>query len=259
MGVLCLLLIAGPALALGGDCPESLHGIYADMHDGDKKEVTIDGSSMIIKPSGNNETWTVKATFNNELCSAIVDFNVPGKPSPPPVKITLTLWHALGSSREGDAVSKTTFEFTDPSGKLAPASFPLNKWVELEMHPDKPGPGCGDFQAVYADMHDGDKKKVSIKGNAMVIEPFDNKQAWIVNAKLDEFCSADVDFRVPGKPSPPPVDLKLTLWSLWAIQGQKFDQKTSFEFTDPSGKLASPDYPLNQWVELSEKADLIVV
>lgn len=33
------------------------------------------------------------AVLKPESCSAEIDFNVPGKPNPPPVKLLLTLWH----------------------------------------------------------------------------------------------------------------------------------------------------------------------
>merc|ERR1712139_342846 len=72
-------------------CPESLSGVYADMHDGDKKEVTISGRSMTIKPSGNNQTWIVKSQWDTKSCSAIINFNVPGKPNPPPFNLKARL------------------------------------------------------------------------------------------------------------------------------------------------------------------------
>merc|ERR1711971_205745 len=46
----------------------ALKAIYADMHDGDKKEITISGASMTIKPSGNNQTWMVKAALDTKSC-----------------------------------------------------------------------------------------------------------------------------------------------------------------------------------------------
>jgi len=79
-----------------------------------------------IKPSGNNETWVVDAELDSKSCSAVIDFNVPGKPGPPPVNLTATLW----ASRSAKG-SKSELEFTDPSGTLAEGSFPLNHWVEL--------------------------------------------------------------------------------------------------------------------------------
>merc|ERR1712039_980659 len=103
----------------------SLQAVYADMHDGDRKEVTISGTSITVRPSGNNQSWVVKSELDSTSCSASIDFNVPGKPSPPPVSLTATLWY---TSLAATLAGKTEFEFTDPSGTLAPASSPLNHW-----------------------------------------------------------------------------------------------------------------------------------
>lgn len=104
-----------------------MHAIYADMHDGDKKEVTISGTSLTIKPSGNNQTWIVKSTVDPKSCTASIDFNVPGKPGPPPVNLLATMVSSV--DYHGDV--KSEFEFTDPSGTLAAPAMPLNQWVEL--------------------------------------------------------------------------------------------------------------------------------
>lgn len=113
-------------------CPKRLHGVYADMHDGDKKLVILEGSDMIIKPYGNNQTWVVRAKANVKYCSAVIDFNVPGKPGPPPVNLTATFWRG---TRAPLPVLKTEFEFTDPTGTLAAADYPLNHWVEISSDP----------------------------------------------------------------------------------------------------------------------------
>lgn len=232
-------------------CPDDLRAVFADMHDGDKKQVSISGNSISIRPFGNNETWVVNAAFDSKSCSASVDFNVPGKPGPPPVNITLTLWYAVAAF-EKEEKQKATFEFTDPSGTLAAPGVPLNKWIELDQGRlvRHLAPTCPqNLQAVFADMHDGDKKEVTISGSSMAIKPSGNSQSWRVNAVLDEeLCRASVNFNVPGKLGPPPVNVTLTLWSLFSSAGRK----TSFEFTDPSGTLALPDFPLNHWVQLEE-------
>merc|ERR1712193_551206 len=109
---------------------------------------------LTIKPSGNDETWVVNAELDRDSCKASIDFNVPGKPGPPPVNLLATLW--LSSSHKG---KKTVFEFTDPSGTLAAKDFPLNHWVEeVKKADDVPFPCPAKYHAVYADMHDGDKK-----------------------------------------------------------------------------------------------------
>ena len=121
-------LIAILALAAGQlECPPSLDAVYADMHDGDQKQITIDGSTLTILPYNNNETWIVSSTLDIPSCSASVDFNVDGKPSPPPVNLTATFLYTVTAS----SVKKSTWEFTDPTGTLADSSYPLNHWVEF--------------------------------------------------------------------------------------------------------------------------------
>jgi hypothetical protein len=233
-------------------CPEKLQAVYADMHDGDKKEVIISGTSMTIKPSGNNQTWIVKARLDRKSCSAVVDFNVPGKPGPPPVNLTLTLWHSISSKGQ-----TTEFEFTDPSGTLAAKDFPLNHWVELKWTSEKKLSTCPtSLKVVYADMHDGDKKEILVSGLSLTIKPSGNNQTWVVNSKIDaKSCSASIDFNVPGKPDPPPVNLQANLLYSFSSMGKK----TEFEFTDPTGKLAHADFPLNHWVEISKASTEIVI
>ena len=36
------------------------------------------------EPGGNHQTWQVEDDFDNANCDAIINFNVLGKPSPPP-------------------------------------------------------------------------------------------------------------------------------------------------------------------------------
>ena len=116
---------------VGKSVCENLDGasaIFADMHDGDQKAVSIAGSALTIKPHGNKETWTVEATLDLTFCNASVNFDVPGKPSPPPRALTATLWTL---TREDPGAGKYALEFTDPSGTLAPATMPLNAWVQI--------------------------------------------------------------------------------------------------------------------------------
>lgn len=231
-------------------CPDTLDAVFADMHDGDKKKVTISGSTLTIQPSGNDQHWKVHAELDRTACSAIVDFNVHGKPSPPPVNLLATLWRADAAAGQ----AKTTFEFTDPSGTLADKAAPLNQWVQV----DASGSGAsaaGGFecpqqaQGVFADMHDGDKKVVKIADGKMSITPSGSTQSWSVVANLNHAsCSASVDFRVPGKPSPPPFALSATLWRLESSH----QTKLSFEFTNPSG--ATPAATLNAWIDVSGAA-----
>jgi len=230
-------------------CPDKLHAVYADMHDGDKKQVILSGKALTIKPSGNNQSWAVNAEFDPISCSAVVDFNVPGKPGPPPVKLTATLWYSIAAD-----FKKTEFEFTDQSGTLAAKGFPLNRWVDIsDVIHEKSSKSCPAYlRAVFADMHDGDKKEVTISGTSLTIKPSGNNQTWVVKSALDvATCSASIDFNVPGKPSPPPVKLAATFMYTTTSAA---DDKTEIEFTDPSGSLAPASFPLNHWVQISREA-----
>jgi hypothetical protein len=228
-------------------CPDNLRAVYADMHDGDKKLITISGTALTIKPSGNNQSWIVSSELDSKSCGASINFSVPGKPGPPPVNLQANLWYSLSSKGE-----KTVFEFTDPSGTLATKAFPLNHWVEeLKNEHAISFPCPGQLHAIYADMHDGDKKEVTISGTSLTIKPSGNNQTWVVKSEIDsKSCSASIDFNVPGKPNPPPVNLQATLASIFSASSSSI-RKTEFEFTDPSGTLAASTEPLNQWVEIS--------
>lgn len=251
------LLLSGLLLVVGDEfCPGGLHGVFADMHDGDKKEVTFSETTMTIKPSGNNQTWVIHAQRNLESsppsCSASVDFNVPGKPSPPPVNLTATFFYSVKRPHFMFA----EFEFTDPTGTLAAKDFPLNRWVQLTSSIDYSVFQCPtSLSAVFADMHDGDEKKIMISGTKMTIKPSGNNQTWVVESTVDAHsCSANIDFNVPGKPGPPPVNLTATLVQSISESGQKWE----WQFTDPSGTLAAADYPLNHWVQIGQTHDIAV-
>ena len=121
---------AGPAAcgAAPGGLSHDTAKVFDDMHDGDQKQIALlNGTSIVITPHGNKQRWKVAATLGDD-CTASIDFNVPGKPNPPPVNL-------LASFRQfaqpwGTVEFKSLVVFTDPSGKLAPASKPLNAWLE---------------------------------------------------------------------------------------------------------------------------------
>ena len=110
------------------------YGVYADIHDGDMKKwyQSADSKTMYIEPYNNTETWKVIAAWNTKYCNGSVDFNVPGKPNPPPVPITMTYY--LGFGRDGQSELKE-FVFTDPTGTLGKPGFPLNTWLLIDSGP----------------------------------------------------------------------------------------------------------------------------
>ena len=125
------------------------------------------------------DRWAVNATMDPTNCSAILDFNVPGKPNPPPIQLTATVWIFVQYLRSGTA-ERYAIEFTDPSGELASPSVPLNAWVQSENAVKKfdtgtPPENCIEGSTVlFKDMHDGDSKQVTLSGNALTIAPFDS-------------------------------------------------------------------------------------
>eukprot|EP00929_Paragymnodinium_shiwhaense_P054197 TRINITY_DN27158_c0_g1_i2.p1 TRINITY_DN27158_c0_g1~~TRINITY_DN27158_c0_g1_i2.p1 ORF type:complete len:252 (-),score=43.95 TRINITY_DN27158_c0_g1_i2:141-896(-) len=118
-------------------CPPSGTLVMADLHDGDKKVVSVhEGSprTMTIKPFGNKQNWIVTARLDSEACSAMVNFNVPGKPNPPPVPL-LASWGRLTRNASGPEF-EVVLEFTDPTGTLAPIGYPLNQWQSVHHKED---------------------------------------------------------------------------------------------------------------------------
>ena len=99
--------------------------VYSDQHDGDEKRVTIAGALLTIQPHANDQTWMVNATFQPSTCIApFVDFNVPGKPSPPGMNLTLTIF-TLGQRAPCSTKQALIFTLNTTS------STPLNTWVQL--------------------------------------------------------------------------------------------------------------------------------
>ena len=65
---------------------------------------------------------------------------------------------------------------------------------------------------VFYDMHDGDMKQITASGFVFQILPYNNSQTWEVYGNWDVNCVATVNFSVPNKPNPPPVNLTMTMW-----------------------------------------------
>ena len=104
-----------------------------------------------------------------------------------------------------------------------------------------------DFTANFGDMHDGDKKSAAVAGSKLTITPYMNNETWTVEANWDSVhCNASVDFRVPGKPGPPPCPLTLQFYL--GESGKDVDSALAAVFFDPSGTL--PSGPLNAWIQI---------
>jgi len=238
--------------------------IVKDIHDGDMKNIWMSGSTLHIEPYGNNQTWIVKTEVqpHGDGCTATVDFNVPGKPNPPPVSLTATFFTNEHLSPEGfELVARGQWEFTDPTGTLAPKGFPLNRFVDASTILPSFGlyrqESCPDWlpptkTGLFADLHDGDIKEVTISGAAMTIKPFGNNQTWVVKTELDlKSCTASVDFNVPGKPNPPSDRLVAKWWlsdtGSLRIPGKQTDVLEFYreDWRDPTRAKV----PLNQWVK----------
>jgi hypothetical protein len=117
-------------------CGRFQKAAFADMHDGDQKLVSIWHNKLMITPGNEKESWRVAAELDMRTCTAMVDFNVTGKPSPPPVPLLVTIWrmeqdHIIKAKHDTPVASKITMEWTDPSETIAPKNMPLNHWVEL--------------------------------------------------------------------------------------------------------------------------------
>ena len=112
-------------------------------------------------------------------CTAIVDFNVPGKPNPPPVKLMATVWTQSLPQPKG-TIEKYVIEWTDPSGKLASPEVPLNAWVQKENFVVKSSrstrsDSCFQDSPIYfKDIHGDDYKQATLSGNSLTIKPFDS-------------------------------------------------------------------------------------
>lgn len=130
-------------------------------------------------------------------------------------------------------------------------------WACKGAHPPPSPPpppittcGLSSKATLFADMHDGDVKLIvlNVTDMALTITPPSYSPKWLVTSKLDPtFCNASVDFRVAGKPAPPPVPLTAT-FSTFANPAST-GNTSLIVFTDPSGTLAPAGSPVNAWIE----------
>ena len=108
------------------------------------------------------------------------------------------------------------------------------------------GASCGSTtNEAFVDMTDGDTKNVTLteQGEITISQSATSTvKAWSVTSVLDlTTCVATVDFSKSAKPPPyPPVPLHARV--LQSTVGTLL-----LEWTDPSGTLKPPDYPLNVW------------
>jgi hypothetical protein len=120
---------------------------YSDMHDGDQKVIVMDCTapgetcSLHITPKNATEVWNITASIYKSNCSGMVDFNVPGKPSPPPWPLLATFrvsrWFGQPVVVNQDVNPMEYFiEFSHDGEQL-------NQWVEVgnpDVLPTTPPP-----------------------------------------------------------------------------------------------------------------------
>lgn len=255
--------------------------VFRDPVDGDMKQVSAVGMQFAIQPYPNVDDWRVLGEFDFN-CVATVDFNVTGKPNPPPVKLTMTSW-VMGSY--DNLRTMIGLEFTDPSTTLSSvATDPVNLWT-LDHWPHTTsddlavGPrGLKPLQMKFGssdtardtrcrwstprgglpvgDMHDGDKKSISVTARrsfsgfttTMTVKPYHSSESWTAKTQLDANCEATLDLRVAGKPNPPPVPLTIKVWDMVSVSlDDNIPDKKVVLFEDPTQTIG--EGILNLWVE----------
>lgn len=120
---------------------------FVDLHDGDQKVVTTDCSnsssstcSLKIQPADEGN-WTVNALIHKSNCSGMVDFNVTGKPNPPPNPLLATFRVSRWFNQKivvdaGDEPMEYFIEFKDNGTQV-------NQWAEVknpDVLPTTPAP-----------------------------------------------------------------------------------------------------------------------
>ena len=229
--------------------------VLNDVHDGDSKALHFLSGRVFVTPVGNEEKWRVVATVDEASCSALIDFNVTGKPNPPGCALNLTLFTATTQA----LAPKLVGVFTDPTDacNFGEPGTPLNAWIEEVPAPSDVAPSASRSAAfdcpssgnfTFGDMHDGDAKSVALAGAAVTIRPAFNSETWEIDATVSATnCSAMINFDVPGKPSPPPCALAATAWKL---EDELGGVTRMWEYTDVLGCITKDTKkPLNAWVQ----------
>jgi len=219
-----------------------------DQHDRDTKTVSLSSDNLVIaSPEGAEPKWSTSSVLNKNQCNALVDFNVPNKPNPPPISLTAGIYGFAG----GTGGIKLGIFFNDNTGTLAPAGNILNAWLPaIDLTATDSECPFQSGTAVFKDMGDGDKKQIELVDagdeTRITITPSGNDQSWTTSATFDKkSCSAVVDFNVPGKPNPPPIKPTATLYK--ASDGA--DHRLVVVWSDGEGTVASKSKPLNAWIQ----------
>jgi len=209
---------------------------FADMHDGDIKNVTVTEQGSMIVSQDAPVAWSVHTQIDLKTCKATVDFSKSAKPAKPPVPLQARLMQS--------SVGTLLFEWTDPSGTLNKnKSYPLNLWTTEKEMPA--ADACDTFPATeFQDMHDGDVKSVSL-GIDLVLR-MGQAGIWNLTTPLDpKTCKATVDFSKTAKPAKPPVPLEV---SVSVAAGNDQINRVVMTFSDPTGTLNKiKTFPLNIW------------
>ena len=100
--------------------------IFYDIHDGDYKKIIFTDNNFSILPFKSNKKWIVNGKLDIDYTS-MVNFNVKGKPNPPPISIQLRLVYILNNNNKKNLVAI----FFDPTGKISPKNIPLNIWYNI--------------------------------------------------------------------------------------------------------------------------------
>lgn len=233
--------------------------------------VTCEGST-IASPAA-IQTWGGNPpVVPSDSCAAVGDFTT--RECHSPNNQTLICDHSRGD--QGRSVS-FEYKYAPTAYRYAasqpdPSSLHYNIQLEGPAARSKPKPppppptptpptpapttcGLPASPTVFSDMHDGDKKKVALAQQAgalsLTITPYSSAEFWSVKATLDpKQCNATVDFRVAGKPNPPPVALTALFSSYTdpSAPTAALKYKSLVVFTDPSGTIAPAAAPLNAWI-----------
>ena len=108
--------------------------VYCDQADGDQKLIQISKGRITFLPYNNTEEWIIQEDWDDNLCAAMINFTVPGKPAPPPVKLRASYLEAIGAHGPKKHLPVPMIIFTDPSLTLTEdAGTPINTWIKCPI------------------------------------------------------------------------------------------------------------------------------